>query len=87
MENRLVLNENVEDSKEVLEGSYVVTNYVNSLIISFLVLHSISELMGCDLDKETIAILTSLIQLGVNPEVLAHAVKELKREQLSPGNV
>jgi hypothetical protein len=40
-----------------------------------------SELMGCGLDKESLVILTTLIQLGVNPEALAQAVKELQREK------
>ena len=36
--------------------------------------------MDCKLDKQTISILVSLCELGVNPEALAMCVKELKRE-------
>jgi len=44
-------------------------------------LHGISELLGCELDKESLTIIASLVQLGVNPEALAQAVKELQKEK------
>jgi mitotic-spindle organizing protein 1 len=45
------------------------------------VLHSISELLGCDLDAESLVICTTLIQMGINPERLAQAVKEIQQEK------
>jgi mitotic-spindle organizing protein 1 len=43
-------------------------------------LFEISNILNCGLDKETLAICVSLVESGVNPEALAHVVKELKRE-------
>jgi len=39
------------------------------------ILYEISKLLNCQIDKETLSILVSLIELGVNPETLALAVK------------
>mmetsp|Transcript_31316 Transcript_31316/g.73823 ORF Transcript_31316/g.73823 Transcript_31316/m.73823 type:complete len:80 (-) Transcript_31316:26-265(-) len=44
------------------------------------VLFEMSNLLNTGLDKQTLAILVELIESGVNPEALAHVVKELKRE-------
>ncbi len=45
------------------------------------VLHEISAILDCGLDKETLSVLVSLCESGVNPEALAAVVKELRREQ------
>ncbi|KAI9337464.1 mitotic-spindle organizing gamma-tubulin ring associated-domain-containing protein [Obelidium mucronatum] len=45
------------------------------------VLHQMSLLLETGLDKETLAICVALCEQGVNPEALAAAVKELKREK------
>ncbi len=39
-----------------------------------------SQLLNCGLDKNTLSVLVSLIEHGVNPEALAEVVKELRRE-------
>ena len=39
-----------------------------------------SQLLNCGLDKNTLSVLVSLIENGVNPEALAEVVKELRRE-------
>jgi mitotic-spindle organizing protein 1 len=44
------------------------------------VAHEISRLLDTGLDKETLSILIALVETGVNPEALAHVVKELRRE-------
>jgi mitotic-spindle organizing protein 1 len=43
-------------------------------------LHQIASILDCGLDKETLRILVGLCEAGVNPEALAHVVKELRRE-------
>lgn len=43
-------------------------------------LHQISNILDCGLDKDTLRILVGLCEAGVNPEALAHVVKELRRE-------
>ena len=43
-------------------------------------LHQISNILDTGLDKETLRILVGLCEAGVNPEALAHVVKELRRE-------
>jgi mitotic-spindle organizing protein 1 len=42
--------------------------------------HEISKILDTGLDKETLSILISLIETGVNPEALAAVVVELRRE-------
>ena len=42
--------------------------------------HEISRLLDTGLDKETLSILIALVETGINPEALAHVVKELRRE-------
>jgi mitotic-spindle organizing protein 1 len=43
-------------------------------------LHQIANILDCGVDKETLRILVGLCDAGVNPEALAHVVKELRRE-------
>jgi len=35
------------------------------------------------LDRQTLSLLTSLCENGVNPEALAHVVKELQKEAMA----
>jgi mitotic-spindle organizing protein 1 len=42
--------------------------------------HDISEILDCGLDREQLAVLVALIERGVNPEALAAVVRELRRE-------
>ncbi|KAJ5071687.1 mitotic-spindle organizing protein [Anaeramoeba ignava] len=44
------------------------------------ILKEISDLLNTGLDQETIRILVSLIEQGVNPEALALIVKEIRKE-------
>ena len=43
-------------------------------------LFDISQLLETGLDRETLRVLVGLTESGVNPEALAAAVKELRRE-------
>ncbi len=43
-------------------------------------LFEISELLGTGLDRTTLSILTSLCECGVDPEALAAAVKDLRKQ-------
>ncbi len=47
---------------------------------NFLVLYEISQILNCGLDRETLSLLVSLCENGVNPEALAAVVKELRKE-------
>lgn len=47
---------------------------------SLSIVHEIATLLDTGLDKETLSILISLIEAGVNPEALAAVVRELRRE-------
>ena len=51
-------------------------------------LHDVSQLLDTGLDKETLSILVSLCEMGVNPEALANIVKELRqlKEETSPSS-
>ncbi|KAK0674710.1 mitotic-spindle organizing gamma-tubulin ring associated-domain-containing protein [Cercophora samala] len=44
------------------------------------ILHEISTLLNCHLDRRTLSICISMIENGVNPEALAEVVKELRKE-------
>ena len=44
------------------------------------VLHEMSTILDTGLDKETLSILVSLTEKGINPEALATVVEELRRE-------
>mmetsp|Transcript_109032 Transcript_109032/g.170467 ORF Transcript_109032/g.170467 Transcript_109032/m.170467 type:complete len:97 (-) Transcript_109032:5-295(-) len=44
------------------------------------ILLEISTLLNTGLDKETLSALVGLCELGVNPEALAEAVKDLQKE-------
>jgi mitotic-spindle organizing protein 1 len=44
-------------------------------------LGEISQILNTGLDRETLALLVTLCEQGVNPEALAAVVKELRREQ------
>ncbi len=41
----------------------------------------LSQILGCEIDRETVSILLRLTELGVNPEALALVTRELQREQ------
>lgn len=43
-------------------------------------LHEISTLLNTGLDKQTLAIIVSLCENGVNPEALAAVIQEMRRE-------
>ena len=47
------------------------------------VLHEMSTILDTGLDKETLSILISLTEKGINPEALATVVEELRREALA----
>ena len=47
---------------------------------NFEIIHEMSQILNCGLDKKTLDICVGLIENGVNPEALAMVIKELKRE-------
>ncbi|KAG9256335.1 mitotic-spindle organizing protein [Emericellopsis atlantica] len=47
------------------------------------ILHEISTILNCHLDRRTLSICISMIERGVNPEALAQVVKELRQEAQS----
>ncbi|ELR18485.1 uncharacterized protein ACA1_045050 [Acanthamoeba castellanii str. Neff] len=42
-------------------------------------LHEVSRMLNTGLDKETLGLLVALCEAGVNPEALAHGIRELHR--------
>ncbi|KAK4162276.1 mitotic-spindle organizing gamma-tubulin ring associated-domain-containing protein [Cladorrhinum sp. PSN259] len=48
------------------------------------ILHEISTILNCQLDRRTLSICISMIENGVNPEALASVVKELRKEGQHP---
>ncbi|KAH6678901.1 mitotic-spindle organizing gamma-tubulin ring associated-domain-containing protein [Plectosphaerella plurivora] len=47
------------------------------------ILHEISTILNCQLDRRTLSICISMIENGVNPEALATVIKELRKEATS----
>ena len=47
------------------------------------VVHEMSRLLDTGLNRETLTVLISLCESGINPEALAGVVKELRREARS----
>lgn len=45
---------------------------------TFQILFQISQLLNTGLDAETLTICIRLCELGVDPEVLAHVIKEIR---------
>ncbi|EQC41192.1 hypothetical protein SDRG_01168 [Saprolegnia diclina VS20] len=46
---------------------------------AFETVYELSRLLNTGLDRESLGIIVSLIEKGVNPEALAAAVKEMRR--------
>ncbi|KAI9170957.1 putative kinetochore protein SPC25 [Paramyrothecium foliicola] len=44
------------------------------------ILHEISTILNCQLDRRTLSICIAMIERGVNPEALAQVIKELRQE-------
>ncbi|EMR61907.1 putative mitotic-spindle organizing protein 1 protein [Eutypa lata UCREL1] len=44
------------------------------------ILHEISTILNCHLDRRTLSICISMIENGVNPEALANVVQYLRKE-------
>ena len=83
------MNSSVTEAREALEGCSLCESYILSLSHSqwcadhtpmSIVVYEISRLLQTDLDRETLTVLVSLCEAGVNPEALAAVVKELRRE-------
>lgn len=66
----------VEDAKETMDGkAHRSQDQLNRAA-----LQEIATLLNTGLDKEAVSILVGLCEAGVNPEALAAAIKELRRE-------
>lgn len=63
--------------------SFVHSDYI---VDAVLVVHELSMLLGCGLDRETVDVCLKLCDLGVNPESLSAVIKELKREKVVSHN-
>jgi len=50
------------------------------------IIFEISELLNCQLDRQTIAIIVSLVENGVHPVAIASVIKELKKEASMSNN-
>ncbi|EJP63584.1 hypothetical protein ACQRIT_004878 [Beauveria bassiana] len=44
------------------------------------ILHEISTILNCHLDRKTLSICIALIERGVNPEALAQVIHQLRQE-------
>ncbi|KAI0910232.1 mitotic-spindle organizing gamma-tubulin ring associated-domain-containing protein [Ustulina deusta] len=44
------------------------------------ILHEISTILNCHLDRRTLSVCISMVENGVNPEALANVVQYLRKE-------
>ena len=51
------------------------------------ILNEMSQILNCGLDRQTISILVSMIEMGINPEALSAVVKEMRNENFALNNV
>jgi hypothetical protein len=51
-----------------------------SFLFLFQVVEEISNLLETGLDKETLSICVRLIENGINPSALAHAILEIRKD-------
>ena len=47
------------------------------------ILYEMSQILNCGLNKETLNILVTMIEKGVNPEALIRVVEELRKHNFS----
>ncbi|CAJ2511810.1 Uu.00g074350.m01.CDS01 [Anthostomella pinea] len=45
------------------------------------ILHEISTILNCHLDRRTLSVCISMVENGVNPEALANVVQFLRKEK------
>ena len=49
------------------------------------ILYEMSQILNCGLNRETLNILVTMIEKGVNPEALIRVVEELRKHNYSEG--
>lgn len=57
-----------------------ISNIVKSISYFFEVVEEIANLLNAGLDKETLSICIRLIEDGINPSTLAHAILSIQRD-------
>lgn len=55
----------------------------NEAVETLEILHEISQTLNCGIDKETLSIIVTLIENGVDPLAVASIIKEVKNESIS----
>ena len=51
-----------------------------------MVLHEISQILNCGINRDTLSIIISMIENGANPEALAAVIREMRKESFSLNN-
>ena len=51
------------------------------------ILYEMNQILNCGLNRETLNILVTMIEKGVNPEALVQVVKEMRNENYAMGNL
>jgi mitotic-spindle organizing protein 1 len=83
------MNAKPTQARETLDGApslslkilvcNLVERFFPPLIGLLAALHEVSRMLNTGLDKETLGLLVALCEAGVNPEALAHGIRELHR--------
>ncbi|KAJ2939011.1 hypothetical protein O0L34_g18988 [Tuta absoluta] len=81
---KLYLNYTSNDNNQlVITSTKIMTSEKNAQLgqarEAFQMLYQISQLLGTGLDAETLTTCIKLCELGVDPEVLAHVIKEIRK--------
>lgn len=64
----------IEESRETLESKFSI------ILIVFTVLYEMSQILNCNLTRESLSVLVAMIEKGSNPEALIRVVKEMRDE-------
>lgn len=59
------------------------TQEINDAKETLEIFYEIGNILNCDLDRQTISIIVTMIENGCDPFALASIVKEIKNEHLS----
>ena len=82
----IVMNAKPTQARETLDGAALSSSCSNDAppiiterLCVRVALHEVSRMLDTGLDKETLGLLVALCEAGVNPEALAHGIRELHR--------
>ena len=66
-----------------MNGQQLTNEEYNDAQETLEILFEISQILNCQIDRQTLSIIVTLIENGVNPVSVASILKEIKNESMS----